>query len=139
MESLLVFDHKKLVLHCREHNVTHITCEGLVPSGFTDSPFQALNIQTHLAAIGIWISSGKINPSKKQLLNGLCFFSKYRRDVQYPQTQTDWSHISVKESVGNACKRGWIREVCDKYHSASTCTWNRKHGVFCLCVYWDML
>lgn len=53
MKSLLVFDHKRFVF--REHDVTHITCEGLL-AGFMDSQFQAPNLQTHLATIEIGLA-----------------------------------------------------------------------------------
>ena len=75
-------------------------------AGFMDSEFQALNLPIHRAAIQIWIESDKINTSEKQLLNVLHCFSTYRRDVQYPQIQTDWSHLFVKDSFGDARGRG---------------------------------
>uniref|UniRef100_G3U663 ADAM metallopeptidase domain 30 n=1 Tax=Loxodonta africana TaxID=9785 RepID=G3U663_LOXAF len=117
LELLLVFDHKRFVF--RKHNLTHIIFEGLLMAGFMDSQFQALNLRIHLSAIEIWTDSDKINTSSKQLLNVLHSFSKYRRDVQYPRIQTDWSHLFVKDSFGDARGWGWIRGVCDKYHSCS--------------------
>ncbi|XP_064136040.1 disintegrin and metalloproteinase domain-containing protein 30 [Loxodonta africana] len=120
LELLLVFDHKRFVF--RKHNLTHIIFEGLLMAGFMDSQFQALNLRIHLSAIEIWTDSDKINTSSKQLLNVLHSFSKYRRDVQYPRIQTDWSHLFVKDSFGDARGWGWIRGVCDKYHGASAST-----------------
>ncbi|XP_078011058.1 disintegrin and metalloproteinase domain-containing protein 30-like [Phascolarctos cinereus] len=118
LEVLIVVDHTRYVYV--SYNLTRAISDAIVMVGIMDSYFQALNAKIHLEAVEVWTDKSKVDVDVDQLLQVLRSFTKYRKNISYPELRIDMTHLYVHRMYPGALGWAYVGGACTRNFAVST-------------------